>query len=268
MKISIENRQYYAYTAAREPSPEADTVVFVHGSAMDHSVWALQSRYFAYHGYNILAIDLPGHGQSEGNPVDSIADYADWLSDLVVSQESRQLHLVGHSMGALICLEAAARMKATPCAPATLSLVGFTYPMSVAPVLLNAARDNPVEAYAMMTQWSHLSPFGGEPNPGFWAMGNQFRLLENSHPGAVFADLTACNEYQNGADALGQVDCPVLFVSGAQDRMAPCKLARKMAQDKSNAEIIILQECGHSLMAENPDGVRDALSQFIGEHRE
>ncbi len=263
MKFSAEGSACYAYSAARAHDPEVDTVVFVHGAAMDHSVWTLQSRYFAYHGFNVLALDLPGHGQSEGEPRNRIGDYAIWLKTALGESTGRRLHLVGHSMGSLICLETASRMADTERAPATLSLVGFTWPMAVTPILLDAARDDPREAYAMMTQWSHASPVGGEPNPGFWAPGGQFRLLENSHPGAVFADLTACNDYDGGADAMARVTCPIRFISGARDRMAPSPLARKMAAEKPGAEIVILPDCGHNLMAESPDGVRDALFEFI-----
>lgn len=254
---------FYAYTANHAPVPDRETVVFVHGTAMDHSVWALQSRYFAYHGYNILALDLPGHGLSDGEPMDRIEDYSSWLADIMARSIGRRLHLVGHSMGALICLHAAA--QATDALPpvGSLTLVGFSFPMTVSPQLLDAARNNPSAAYSMMTQWSHTSPVGGEPNPGFWSAGSQMSMMENSRPGAVYSDLSACNAYAGADQAFTAVQCPILFISGVLDRMAPCKLARQQADARENARIVMLPRCGHSIMSENPDGVRDALRDFI-----
>lgn len=267
MFIPIDGQDYYAYTAARSINPDFETIVFVHGTAMDHTVWALQSRYFAYHGYNILALDLPGHGQSGGTPQDKIESYAAWLLKILGQSKARCFHLVGHSMGALICLEAAAQYGESSPPLNSLSLVGFSYPMTVTPKLLDAARDNPTEAYAMMTQWSHTSAIGGEPNPGFWSAGSQMSMMENSRPGAVFTDLTACNNYQAGQQAVSNTGCPILFVSGVQDKMAPAKLALKEADNNPNAEIVMLPRCGHSIMSENPDGVRDSLRQFIQKHK-
>ncbi len=233
---------------------------------MDHSVWAYQSRYFAYHGYNVLALDLPGHGQSEGEAQDSIECYARWLNELIGPEHGARHHLVGHSMGALICLAAAGSRLSSAPPLVSLSLVGFSYPMRVSPVLMDAAKDEPTKAYEMMTQWSHASPIGGEPNPGFWSAGSQYRLMENSPSGVLFQDLTACHFYQDGPNAFENITCPILFISGVEDRMAPCKLAKKAAEAQVGAEIVMLSECGHNLMSENPDGVRDALIRFIREH--
>ncbi|MGI9319450.1 MAG: alpha/beta fold hydrolase [bacterium] len=266
MFVQIDGIDYYAYTAAKPIDPNFETIVFIHGTAMDHTVWALQSRYFAYHGYNILALDLPGHGQSAGQAMDRIDDYAAWLVELMQHSPGSGFHLIGHSMGALICLEAAAQYGQSIPVLNSLSLVGFSYPMAVTPKLLGAAKDNPTDAYAMMTQWSHTSTVGGEPNPGFWSAGSQMSMMENSRPGAVFTDLTACNNYHSGPEAIAKTGCPILFISGAQDKMAPAKLARKEADINPNAEIVTLPRCGHSIMAENPDGVRNALRQFIAQH--
>ncbi len=267
MYIEIENTQYYAYTASRTLDPAKETVVFVHGTAMDHSVWALQSRYFAYHNYNILALNLPGHGQSDGEPIETIEGYASWLVKILKQTKSPCFHLVGHSMGALIVLEAAGQYgDATP-SIASLSLVGFSYPMAVSPALLDAAENRPSEAYEMMTQWSHTSSLGGEPNPGFWSAGGQMSMMENSRPGAVYTDLVACNTYQNASVAFESFSSPILFISGVLDKMAPAKLAMVEAEKNQSAEIVMLPRCGHSIMSENPDGVRDALNDFIHRHQ-
>ena len=267
MHIKIGKTPYYAYTANHAPVDERDTIVFVHGAAMDHSVWAHQSRYFAYHGYNVLAPDLPGHNLSGGALLDEIAGMGEWLKRIIAGGVGRGFHLVGHSMGALIALQAAADF-AHPSAPLrSLTLVGFSYPMAVTPQLLEAAENDPSSAYGMMTQWSHASKIGGEPVPGFWSPGMQLSMMENSKPGAIFADLSACNNYSGGEQAFANVRCPALFICGQLDRMAPAKLALAHANRNDNAEIVFIPRCGHSLLSESPDGVLDELKRFIGRHR-
>jgi len=274
MRIQLNNADYYAYTAGHAPRADRDTVVFVHGAAMDHSVWSHQSRYFAYHGCNIAAVDLPGHNLSGGALLNDIESMANWLRDIIARIDGSAFHLVGHSMGALIALQAAADFQSpSPSSKASaplqsLTLIGFSYPMRVTPALLAAARDDPPAAYSMMTQWSFTSKIGGEPVPGFWSPGMQFSMLGNSAPGAVFADLNACNDYAGGEHALAQLgDCPLLFLCGRLDRMAPAKLAQQHADRHANAGIVCLPDCGHGLLAEAPHGVLRELKTFIDRER-
>ncbi len=280
---------YYAYTAGRTPQAGRDSMVFVHGAAMEHSVWSHQSRYFAHHGYNVAALDLPGHGLSDGAAVDTIPALGAWINRVIGQMfGGGAVHLVGHSMGALAALEAvsqsadsaagadlgvnsgknphsAAGSGAIPFA--SLTLAGFSYPMAVSTQLLEAARHAPSTAYAMMTQWSHASRLGGEPTPGFWSPGMQMSMLENSRPGALARDLAACHAYADGAAALARVACPILFICGRRDRMAPAKLAAAHVAAHPCAEIAYLLACGHNLMSEAPDGVLAALKRFIAQHR-
>ena len=255
---------YYAYTGAHDLASDLESVVFVHGAAMDHTVWAHQSRYFAYHNYNVLAIDLPAHKFSQGGLLPSIERMAAWLNQMIDQTAGAAFHIVGHSMGALIALEAAANFNHPDAGLNSLSLIGFSYPMSVTPQLMDAAQHNPSEAYSMMTQWSHASAIGGEPVPGFWSAGMQLSMMENSTAGSVHTDLTACDNYKNGEAAFAAITCPILFVSGMCDKMAPAKLAKAQADNNERAEIILLPDCGHSIMSESPNGVLDELKRFIG----
>ena len=129
MRISVNGSECYAYTAARAFDAARPTVVFVHGAANDHSVWALQSRYFAHHGYNALAVDLPGHGRSAGPAQASVEALADWLVAFVDAAGAARVALVGHSLGALAALEAAARAPRRRYAK--MALLGPAVPMVV-----------------------------------------------------------------------------------------------------------------------------------------
>lgn len=268
MYIKLNDTTCYAYTGTHDPASDLETIVFIHGAAMDHTVWAHQSRYFAYHGYNVLAIDLPAHKFSEGALLTSIALMASFINEIIAQSVGRAFHLVGHSMGALIALETAASFKPPANHPnatlASVSLIGFSYPMAVTSHLMDAAQNNPSSAFSMMTQWSHASTIGGEPVPGFWSPGMQMSMMENSTPGAVHTDLVACNDYDNGEAAFAKIDCPILFLSGQQDKMAPAKLAKAQADKNKLAEVVLLTECGHNIMSESPDGVLNELKRFIG----
>ncbi len=263
MYITLDKTQYYAYTGTYELNPILETVVFVHGASMDHTVWSHQSRYFAYHGYNALAVDLPGHRLSRGRLLSRIEDMAEWLINILAGTDCRTIHLVGHSMGALTVLETASQLNSDVHNLKSLSLVGFCYPMHVAPALMNEARENPSKAYSMMTEWSHASRTGGEPVPGFWSPGMQMSMMENNDKQAIYCNLQACHNYSGGEKAFDRIQCPILFVSGKLDKMAPARLAKQEAEKNRNAKIELIDGCGHNIMFESPDGVLDSLKGFI-----
>src|SRR5919199_6533961 len=109
MLFEVQNRKAFAYTAAHDIDPAKRTVVFVHGAGLDHSWFGLQSRYFGYHGWNVLALDLPGHGRSAGPALDSVPALADWLVRALDAAQVGSAALVGHSLGTLVAVECAAR---------------------------------------------------------------------------------------------------------------------------------------------------------------
>jgi len=109
MKLSVNGLEAFVATGGRPFDASLPTVVFLHGAGFDHTAWALHDRWFAHHGFAVLAPDLPGHGRSEGPPLPSIGEMADWAIALLDAAGVDGAHLVGHSMGSLIALEAAAR---------------------------------------------------------------------------------------------------------------------------------------------------------------
>jgi pimeloyl-ACP methyl ester carboxylesterase len=222
MHLSVHDHEVYAYTGARAFDGALPTVVFVHGAANDHSVWALQSRYFAHHGCNVLAVDLAGHGRSEGNALTSVEALADWIAALLDAAHVSAAVLVGHSLGSLAVLAAASRY---PERVTKMVLLGPSVPMQVSDVLLDAAKANEHVAYELINGWS-FSPgkqLGGNQVPGMWMTGNAMRLMERTHPGTLHTDLIACNTYTAGLEAAAGVRCPALVILGARDLMAPLK---------------------------------------------
>jgi pimeloyl-ACP methyl ester carboxylesterase len=111
MELAVSGRKAFAYTAAHALDPALRTVVFVHGAGLDHSWWGLQSRYFGYHGYNVLAVDLPAHGRSEGPALATIGGMAGWLKTILDEKELKCAVVVGDSVGSLIAVGFAAQYQ-------------------------------------------------------------------------------------------------------------------------------------------------------------
>lgn len=262
MNLDVAGHPTYAYTGARTLVPAQRYVVFVHGAANDHSVWTLQSRYFAHHGWNVLAIDLPGHGRSGGAALPTVEAIADWIIALLDAAKVRAAALVGHSLGSLAVLECAARH---PARVTKLALLGPAFPMAVSDTLLDAAKRNDHVALELITGWSFSAgrQLGGNRVPGVWMTGNAMRLMERARPGVLHTDLLACHTYAGGLDAAARVACPTLAVLAARDIMAPPKNAQALLAGVREPRVVTLPECGHALMTEQPDAVLDHLRAFL-----
>ena len=263
-RVFCAGRAAYVGTGSGQPAaaapaaPAAPALLFVHGAGMDHTVWALPARHFARKGWRVLAVDLPGHGRSEGPPLESIEAMADWLAALLDALEVATAAVAGHSMGSLVAWQLA-RAKPTRCR--ALALLGTSAPMPVTAPLLAAAADNHQAAIDMANGWSH-SPagrLGAGGNPGVWQLGAGARLLERAAPGVLHADLAACNAYQP-VPSRAEVACPVTVVVGDADMMTPAKAGLAVAAQLPGARTVRLPGCGHAMLSEQPNEVLDALN--------
>ena len=258
MEIEVDGRRAFAATGGRPFDPALPAIAFVHGAGGDHSVWALQTRYFAHHGFSVLAVDLPAHGRSEPPALDSVPALADWLLACLDAAGAERWSLAGHSLGALVALEAAAR---APGRIAALALLGVNHPMAVHDDLLASAAANEHRAFDMVTLWGHSrdGQVGGNRAPGLWMTGGGLRLLERSGEGVMFAAMTACNDYTQGLDSAAKVQCPTLLLLGRRDRMTRPANARALAEAIADAKVEVLPDCGHMIMQERPDEALRAL---------
>lgn len=263
MNFVVDGRTAFAYTAAHVIDPARPSVVFVHGAGLDHSWFGLQSRYFGYHGRNTLALDLPGHGRSEGPPLETVQAIADWVPKVMDAAGVARASMVGHSLGALAALECAARH---PDRVERIALLGVAFPMRVSEGFLEAARRNEQDAYDMDTIWAHAPrvPLGANPNPGMWMYGDSLARLARLAPDVLYKSLKACNEYAAGLESAAKVKCPALIVIGQRDMMTPPQATEALARAIPGGRVLCLATSGHSLMAEAPDAVLDALIEFLG----
>ncbi len=259
----------YAYTGGRPFDAARPAIVFLHGAQHDHSVWILQSRYLAHHGYSVLAFDLPGHMRSDGPALASVEAMADRLRDGIVAAGITKVLLVGHSMGSLIALELARRI---PDRAVGVALVAAAFPMRVSDALLGATRSDVPQAMDMINVWSHSSATAAferkpcNPAPGFSNVWQNLRLMQRiagrDGPDVLPLDFAACNGYGGGLEAARALPCPALFVLGSQDVMTPPRAAEALIAACPDAAVVQLDGGGHSLMAERPDQVLAALRDF------
>ena len=247
----------YAYTGGRPFDPSMPAIVFIHGAAFDHSVWQWQSRYFAHHGFSVLAVDLPAHGRSPGIARTSIEAMADWINALIEAAGLSTVALVGHSMGGLVALDTARRY---PRRVSKLAMVGAAMPMAVGPAFLAAANDDAPEGLDMEAVWGHArsAVLATSPVPGTYLLGSSRRLNGRARDGVLHADLAACNAYRADLAPLG---VPTLVVAGKRDQMTPFKAGRAVAE-ALGARLVTL-DAGHSMMSEAPRELLFALRDFV-----
>ncbi len=270
MELLVQGARTYCYTGGQVFNPVKPSVVMIHGVLHDHSVWAMQSRWFAHHGWNVLAVDLPGHCRSAGEAPQSVEEAAEFVIALLDALGIQRAALVGHSWGSLIALEAAARLgnRATH-----LALVGTAWPMKVSPALLDAALNEPEKALRMVNVFSR-STLCAPPSalgPGTWVFGAQMALgrrvlRSNPEVNLFHRGFVACDRYAGGEAAIGRVACPVLFALGAQDQMTPPKAAQTLvsaARTAGKGVSIAMLPVGHNEMTEAPEETLMALRDFL-----
>jgi pimeloyl-ACP methyl ester carboxylesterase len=258
MLLTVNGTEIFAATGGRDFDPTLPAIVLLHGAGFDHTSWALHTRWFAHHGFAVLAPDLPGHGRSAGDPLSTIADMADWTAALIAAAGATSARLVGHSMGSLIALETAARH---PAKVAGLSLIGTAATMTVGPDLLRAAEANDQAAIDMVSIWGlgFQAELGGSLAPGLWMHSGAQRVLEQCRPGVLYNDLAACNAYQGALAAAATVTVPATVILGERDMMTPAKAGKALAAAIPHAKTIVLPGAGHMMMVERPDELLAAL---------
>ncbi|MBP9904595.1 MAG: alpha/beta hydrolase [Rhodoferax sp.] len=270
MYLTVNHVPTYCYTGGKPFDATQPTVVLIHGVLNDHSVWILQSRSLAHHGYNVLAVDLPGHCRSGGDAPSSVEQAADFIAALLDAAGVQTAALAGHSWGSLIALEAAARLGARV---SHLVLVGTAHPMRVSATLLDASINAPEEAIKLVNVFSRstLAPPPSALGPGTWVYGASIalarRVLASNREVNVFhRGFVACDSYRNGEQAITRITCPVLFVLGAQDQMTPPRSAQSLvnaARGAGKTVQVVSLPVGHQQMTEAPEQTLAALTVFL-----
>jgi pimeloyl-ACP methyl ester carboxylesterase len=258
MECTIRGAKTYAATGGKDFNSQLDTVVFLHGTGLDHRCWALQTRWFAYNGYSVLAPDFPGHSLSEGNPLTTIEDMGNWLIDLLSTMGVKRAHIVGHSQGFLSALELA---RQAPELVASLIGIGTAAAIPVNPALIEAAQRSSAEAANMLLQWG----FGQKTHMGISAVPGMQplaigRQIMSENP--IEADLRACAAYTDGEQAASEINAPTHLILAGQDKLTPLKAGLAVAR-QLNADHSIIEGYGHMLPIEAPKQCLQQLRNII-----
>ena len=256
MIFQIENKNIHASDAGQGIDPNKETIIFLHGSGLSHIVWSLVEQFFSIKNFNVLSIDLPGHGNSDGPCLDSIEKIADWLEKVFIELNLKELTIVGHSQGCLEILEYAAKYKSRI---KKLVFLGGSNKMPVHPDLINLANNGDSDAVKLMMKWGYEGSkkfIGGNPVEKIIQSPRDIREI-------LAVDLVACNNYSNGSDAAKLIECPTLLIFGSLDKMVNLEAGKKFSSLVKNSKTHIIEGCGHMIMIEKAFEMREKVLEFL-----
>jgi len=254
--FETDNKKVFVSDAGQCMDKNKDTIVLLHGSGLSHIVWSLTEQYLSNQNYNVLAIDLPGHGNSEGKSLKSIEEISDWLEKAFSKLNISKITIIGHSQG---CLEALEYYSKYPKRVKNLIFVGGSYRMPVNQNLIDLAEDGDNQAVKLMMKWSYENSkkfIGGNPVQKIINSSREIREI-------LAIDLVACNNYKNGSEALKSINCPTLFIFGELDKMVSLENGKKFAELIPNSKIHTIKDCGHMIMFEKAFEMREKISGFL-----
>ena len=256
MIFQIENKNVHASDAGQGIKNEKDTIVFLHGSGLSHIVWSLTEQFFSNKNFNVLSIDLPGHGNSDGPCLENIEKISDWMEKVFIELNLKKVILVGHSQGCLEILEYAHKYKSRI---KKIVFIGGSYRMPVNQDLIDLAKNGDKDAVKLMMKWGFKDSkkfIGGNPVEKIIQSPRDISEI-------LATDLIACNNYSNGLDAAKSIDCPTMLVFGSNDKMLNIEVGKKFANLIKDSSIHIISDCGHMIMIEKAFEMREKVLEFL-----
>ena len=239
-----------------EIDKEKSTILLMHGSGLSHIVWSFHEQFYSTQGFNVLSVDLPGHGNSEGPSLQSIEEISDWIKSLMTKLNIEKIIIIGHSQGALVGIDFAARY---PKFILSLVLVAGTYKMPVNQDLIDYAEAGDEKAILLMMKWGYEGSkafIGGNPVKKIINSSREIREI-------LAVDLNACNNYKDGKESLKKISCPTLCIFGDLDKMVPLEVGNKMASMINKSETKIINNCGHMIIFEKAFEMRKLVKEFL-----
>ena len=243
-------------TGGMDFEKEKPSILLMHGSGLTHIVWSLHEQFYVNQGFNVLSVDLPGHGNSEGPSLKSIEEISDWIKSLMSVLNIKKLIIIGHSQGSLVGIDFAARY---PDLISSLVLVAGSYKMPVNQNLINYAEAGDEKAVLLMMKWGYEGSkafIGGNPVKKIINSSREIREV-------LAVDLNACNNYKGGKESLGKINCSTLCIFGDLDKMVPLEVGNKMFSMIKNAEKKIINNCGHMIIFEKAFEMRQIVKEFL-----
>ena len=232
------------------------SILLMHGSGLTHIVWSLHEQFYSSQGFNVLSVDIPGHGNSEGPALKSIEEISDWIKVLMTKIDIKKIIFIGHSQGGLVGIDFASRY---PELINKIILVSASYKMPVNQDLIDLAEAGDEKSILLMMKWGYEGSkafIGGNPVKKIINSARDIREI-------LAVDLNACNNYKNGENAIKKINSPTLCIFGDLDKMVPVKVGLKMTEQIKDSETKIISDCGHMIIFEKAFEMRKLVKEFI-----
>ena len=245
-----EKRLHYA-AHQDDPNTPPTPLVLIHGAGGNLYHWPPGLRRLP--GHDVYALDLPGHGKSEGPGEDSIDGYVQVVHDWAQALELPPFVIVGHSMGGAIAQTFALRH---PEMLKGMILVATGARLRVHPKILDGIRTDMNAVGEMLVDWAYGQMATPEQKRQFL---KQFNSVDAD---VMYGDWAACNVF-DVREQLPAIQVPTLVISGSMDVMTPEKYGRYMAENLPNADFALIEGGGHMLMIEQPQMLINAILGFL-----
>jgi pimeloyl-ACP methyl ester carboxylesterase len=207
-------------------------------------------------GFKVIALDLPGHGKSDGIGRQAIEDYVDAVKSFMDELEIPAAVIVGHSMGSAIALQMTLDI---PDRVLGLVMVSGGSRLRVNPSIMENTADPATFPLAVKTinEWS----FGKDTDPRLRELAIN-RMEKETRPTVLHGDFIACNEFNVEEDLL-EVEKPTLIICGTNDKMTPLKHSQTLHEAIKESKLVEIEGAGHMVMIERSHEVAEALENFV-----
>jgi pimeloyl-ACP methyl ester carboxylesterase len=228
-------------------------VILLHGAGSNRLCWPSTIRRLP--GQKIIALDLPGHGRSEGVALQSVAEYADAVLDFMREMGFYKASFVGHSLGSAIALHLALHH---PDRVAHLGLISGGAALNIPSDILTAF-SNPTtfkEGLEILKQVL----FG--PSASDSLKKQVLDTLQSMRQGVLYGDWLACANFDLH-DTVQQIKAPTWVIVGDHDKLTPPYQSRYLTEQIKKATLQLVPGAGHMLILEAPETVSSGLAAFL-----
>ena len=256
MIFEVENKKVFSSDVGQSFDKNRHTIILLHGSGQSHVVWSLTEQYLSDQGYNVFALDLPGHGNSDGESLKSIEEISEWLEKVIIKIGIQELTILGHSQGCLVALEYANKF---PQKIKNLIFVAGSYEIPVNQSLIDLAHSGDMKSLNLMMKWGYgysKQFIGGNPLQKILNSSREVREV-------LAVDLRACNNYKNGINAAKKIKFPTFFIFGELDKMIKLDKGKELSGLIPGSKTHIIKDCGHMIILENAFEMREKITEFL-----